>query len=227
MELLKVYILAVTKASYGDYCIAGITEEGKWIRPIPASNISRFWTTQQLTTEKGIFLRAGDVLEFNGNPPEKFQHKNHTEDIVVKGKMRIIERLSNDKLINFLHNKSASIQEFTDTINAQGRSLCLVKVDEIESYTTQWEDQPLKPKVTFTSKRFDVNNPLTNKGDYIVKDCKWASLILKDEVPKIPYTDIYVSIGLATPSPFNNVEYPQVIGIQTKVEVPFPDSYPN
>lgn len=223
---MKVCILAVTNASYGDYCIAGMTEEGVWVRPIPVGNNTRFWTRNQLTYGDGMFLQAGDVLEFEGRYPLQFQHKNHTEDFIVSDNLILNKSLTNNQLINFLQDKCATEQEFIDTVNANQRSLCLVRVDSFQYFTTQYENNPRKPKITLNSGNYDVTNPLTNRGDYIVKDCKWSSLILDNIVPNVTFTNTYVSIGLATPTPFNSVEYPQIIGLHTRPETPIPINYP-
>ncbi|HDR7805743.1 hypothetical protein OCA42_24510 [Bacillus cereus] len=224
---MKVCILAVTEA-YDGYCIAGMTDNGVWVRPIPSNQGTRFWTTNQLTSAKHGFLRVGDVLEFDGQQPQKFQHPNHTEDFEVSGKMKLCKRLSNKELIDFLQDKEEPQQAFQDTVNARGRSLCLVKVDGFKHTITQWQDKPKKPKMTFTKDSFNVDNPKTNYIHYIVKDCKWVPLVLNNTIDNnAVYNEIYLVLGLATKNNFDGIEYPQVIGLHTEPEVPMLDTYPN
>ncbi|MCU5340122.1 hypothetical protein OCA10_13095 [Bacillus cereus] len=225
---MKVCILAVTKAAHDEYCIAGMTDEGEWIRPIPRNPTSRFWQQRQLTTTQYGFLRPGDVLEFDGQKPEEFQHPNHTEDFEVSGTMRLIQRFSNTELLDFLQGKEESRTAFQDTVHARGRSLCLIKVDSFTHEITQWGDEPRKPKMFFTKYDFNVTNPKTAPGNYIVKDCKWASLVLNNAIDNDEmYDELYLAIGLATKSPFNGVEYPQVIGLHSEPSVSYPHTYPN
>lgn len=79
--------------------------------------------------------------------------------------------------------------------------------------------------MTFTNTDFDVTNPHTQAGDYIVKDCQWCNLILTQSISNQQYNNIYLAIGLATK--YNGVEYPQVIGLHTNPAQSIPQSYPN
>ena len=226
---MKICILAVTNA-FDKYCIAGMDEKGTWVRPISSNPNTRFWKKDELTFDQGYgFIRAGDVLEFNGSKPSQYQHRNHTEDIVVQAnQFKIVDRLNNQQLINFLKNKDETQQAFIDTVNAQSRSLCLVKVNKFQHQITQYPGDTAKPKMTFTNNAFDVTNPKTSAGNYIVKDCKWSNVVLNQSVTNTQtYIDIYLSIGLATPTGYDGVEYPQVIGLHTNPEVTLPNNYPN
>ncbi|WP_330501607.1 hypothetical protein V2I71_21725 [Peribacillus frigoritolerans] len=225
---MKVYILAVTDAAYGDYCIAGMTEEGEWIRPIPNDAGNRFWTVNQLTIDKEHgFLRVGDVIEINGKKPIKFQHENHIEDFSVSGNMTFLERLSNTELLRFLKGKEETQQTFNNTVNAAGRSICMVKVDGFQHEITKFQGEAAKPKMIFSKEAFSVTNPKTIPGNYIVKDCKWSRLVLNQSVSNsIAYDEIYLVIGLATKWGDNNTEYPQVIGLHTEPEVLSLSTYP-
>lgn len=226
---MRIYILAVTKA-FDKFCIAGIDEQGNWVRPIPNSHSTRFWNFDELVfNQKYGFIRSGDVIEFKGMKPSKYLHPNHTEDIiVVSQKITLIKRLTNQELINFLKGKEESEQSFNKTVNAQKRSLCLIKVDGFQHHITQYQAKPARPKMTFINKAFNVTNPKTNKGDYIVKDCKWSNLVLNNFVSNNQnYSDIYLTLGLATPTNYDGEEYPQVIGLHTNPEIPFPINYPN
>lgn len=226
---MKIYILAVTKA-FDKYCIAGMTENGAWVRPIPQSEDTRFWRENEITFNQGKgFIRVGDVIEFDGVKPSNYQHANHTEDIIVVSEgITFVDRLNAQQLSSFLTGKNESQKVFDDTVHACGRSLCLVKVDAVQFKTTQYQEEPKKPKMTFTNEAFDVSNPKTNLGDYIVKDCKWSNIVLKNTHNNHQsFSDIYVAIGLATPTGYDGIEYPQVIGFHTNQQVPLPTDYPN
>jgi hypothetical protein len=227
---MEVCILAVTKARSGEFCIAGITEEGNWVRPIPENSLTRFWTTSQLTFNKNYgFLRAGDVIRFDGQKPQSLQHPNHTEDYLVsENHFELITRYSNDQLLNFLEGKDETEENFLRTVNAQKRSLCLVKVDAFQQQITQYPGESSKPKMTFTNNDFSVTNPKTTPGNYIVKDCKWSNLVLNNTIrDNLSFNKIYLAIGLATKWGVNQIEYPQVIGLHTEPEIQTPLTYPN
>lgn len=225
---MEVVILAVTKAGYGEYCISGMTEDCCWVRPIPQSNKTRFWNASQLTIDSSYgFLRAGDVIEFNGQKPNVFKHPNHTEDYIVNGNFNFVKRLSNKELMDFLEGKEETEQDFLNTVNANKRSLCLIRVDSFQQQVTQYEDDPPKPKMTFRNKDFDVTNPKTTPGNYIVKDCKWSNIVLNRTLRFNYFDKIYLAIGLATKWGDNQIEYPQVIGLHTDPEILPPATYPN
>jgi hypothetical protein len=225
---LKVYILAVTLA-YDKYCIAGMDEDGNWVRPIPKDPATRFWRKDQITFNQGYgFIRSGDVIEFQERKPLSYQHQNHTEDFIVdSSSIKLVKRLSNPELMGFLKDKSETQKDFDNTTQASGRSLCLIKVDHFNHQITQFPGARAKPKMTFLNQHFNVANPKTTQGNYIVKDCKWSNLVLNNSVRnESKYNNIYLSIGLATPTGYDGIEYPQVIGLHTDPEIPLPNSYP-
>ena len=136
-----------------------------------------------------------------------------------------IKRLNNNELMDFLRNKVESESDFIDTINANGRSLCLMQAKTVTPQITSWDGVD-KPKVKFYGSKFDLNNPKTKYNDYIVKDCKWSHLILQKVQTPI-FNEIYFCIGLATPTRYDGIEYPQMIGLHTKPEVAWPLEYPD
>ena len=81
---MLITLLAVTKVNSPDrFCIAGTTDNGKWIRPIPNDKANRFWLRRDLTRENGEFTKCGDVWEIEGDTPDEFQFPNHTEDFII------------------------------------------------------------------------------------------------------------------------------------------------
>lgn len=224
---MKIYLLAVTKA-FDKFCIAGMTEDGKWIRPIPNNSKTRFWEQNQISLTNYGVLRPGDIIEISGYNPKNFQYPNHTEDFVVKGNMNFLGRLSNNEFLNFLKDKVEPISSFEDTVNAKNRSLCLINVEKVNLHITNYNGTDFKPKATPFKSQYNVENPRTQRGNYIVKDCKWSTLILnQDPNIDIAFSEIYFVIGLATPTNYDNVEYPQLIGLHTFPEVHYPLTYPH
>lgn len=221
-DTLEVYILAVTKA-YDKFCVAGLTADGRWVRPIPNEGDSRFWTERQLTSKRFGFTQVGDVWRIEGHAPNKYQYTNHSEDFITTDR-KLIERLSNDELIKFIEDTAEDQNAFNDTVNARGRSLCLVKVTSFKSYRDEINNRAF---MKFINKDFNVDNPKTATRRYRVKDCKWESLVLQGKHPNITFEEVYLCIGLATPAPYDGVEYPQVIGLHTKPEVLALDTYPH
>jgi hypothetical protein len=221
---MKVCILAVTPA-FDKFCIAGMTEDGEWIRPIPSHGNSRFWTEHELTHNKHGFLRTGDVLELNGSTPVKYEFPNHTEDFPVRS-LKFYKRLSNEELFDFLNGKEEDQVDLDNTLNANKRSLCLIKVDNFNHYRDDYDPNKVKPKIFLHSENLNVGNIQTNNHRYILKDCKWIPYVLENDLPKGTYGEIYIAIGLATPAPYNGVEYPQIIGIHTNPEISLKSSYP-
>ena len=218
---MLITILAVTKA-WDDFCIAGMNEKGKWIRPIVSSGSVRFWSREKLIRQ-GQFIRCGDVWEIEGYSPSQFQYPNHTEDFVSTD-FECYKTLDNDELMKFLKERVEDEQAFADTVNARKRSLCLVKPNSIFPNVDYW-DGKAKPKMRFDGS-FDINNPLTARRDYIVKDCKWSALMVGNiSVPKPK--EVYLCLGLATPTPYDGIEYPQIIGLHTNPPAPFSSNYPD
>lgn len=213
-------IVAVTKA-YDKFCIAGMDEHGKWIRPIPRVRGQRFWEREELFNDNE-FIKAGDIYEIDGNTPSRFEYPNHTEDFIVN-KLKYIKTLTNNHFIRFLEDKIEDNNAFIDTVNARGRSVCLVKVEKVIDTSTVWDGKN-KARMRFEG-NFNLDNPLTKYKDYVVKDCKWVGLMDFGNIDFIE--EAYLCIGLATPAPYDKKEYPQVIGLHTKQEIAFTENYPD
>jgi len=223
---MLVTILAVTKA-FDRFCIAGLTEDGSWVRPIPTEQKNqgnpeaRFWTREQLMFG-GEFIEPGDVWEIEGYSPTKFLHQNHVEDFVVT-KYRYIKTKDNAQVMRFLGRYKEENKAFIDTLYGKGRSICLVKVRQFSTEIFEWNGEK-SPKIYLYGSDFNLNNPHVKYANYKLKDCRWAGLIMQNY--SVPHFDeIYATIGLATS--FRGTEYPQVIGLHTSPQAPYPDSYPD
>lgn len=116
---MEVIILAVTYMQNG-FCFAGMTKDGRWVRPVLPSRNQ--WTS--LYYENGEPICIGDVIKVNGrNRPDP----PHTEDIEVKG-FNKVDKLTHKQLISLLEKHSESLTSLHDTLDRNGRSLCLIKV---------------------------------------------------------------------------------------------------
>jgi hypothetical protein len=220
---MRITIVAVTNA-FTEFCIAALTDDGKWVRPIPGAVGSRFWRRDQLLSSNGHFISAGDVFEIQGHTPLRFQYPNHTEDFVVTN-WAYIGSWSNDQLMDFLDARCEGEQSFQQTVQGQGRSLCLVKVSGFTSRCEVWDERK-KAKMAFSSSLFDVSNPKTKYKDYIVKDCKWERVILSEVTLPQTWNKVYLCLGLATRTTYDGIEYPQVVGLHTSPFVSKPTTYP-
>ncbi len=218
---MKLVILAVTK-TYAGFCVAGMNENGKWIRPISRNSPGRFWARQELVVN-GYFTKPGDVWEIDGHVPYRFEYPNHTEDFELTVR-NIKPRLTEEQFIQFLKQHCEGRSELKDVFSANGKSLCLVEADTFEHYTTNFSGKR-RARMIFSSKSLNFSNPHTNNGNIVVKDCKWESILLSEKTVPSKYDKIYVCIGLATP--INNVEFPQVIGLHTMPYVSELQTYPD
>lgn len=217
---MEVTVLAVTKA-FGRYCIAGMKNDGTWIRPIPQPYViphdeDRFWTKEQLTFDNE-FIQVGDKIAIEGYAPKHLRYPNHSEDFITT-RIKKVGHLTVEELMVFLDRYAEDYIDFKNTVNGNsGRSLCLLEVDSFYHRMTQFDG---KTRITmgFNHELYDLDNPRTNAGDFIVKDCRWEYLILKNAVPDIQHNKLFLCIGLATP--FKGVDFPMVIGLMPDYEVP-------
>ncbi|RUT40360.1 hypothetical protein EJP82_25080 [Paenibacillus anaericanus] len=220
---MRFTLLAVTK-SFGGFCIAGMNEDGDWIRPISQASNGRFWTRAELSIG-GRFAQSGDVWDIQGSPPHRFEYPNHTEDFLLTG-WRFVESLGHTAFLRFLAERCEGETDLEDVFQANGRSLCLISVDSFEDYTTNIDNKH-RARMIFSSDELDVENPHTNNGNIVVKDCKWEGYLLRGERVPTVYRQIYVCIGLATANNFNGIEYPQVVGLHTNPHLEILIHYPD
>lgn len=213
-------IVAVTKAFDG-FCIAGVNALGELIRPIYGKGNHRFWPREKLTHD-GEFIKCGDVWELDGRPFE-LEYPNHTEDFLPTT-FRFRHTLNQSKFFDVLSEFAEDKKAFSDTVNAHKRSLCLVSVDSFTMITRVWNNKT-SLRMGLIGK-FSLNNPKTQDNLYPVKDCRWLGLMNDGNIP--PQTKrIFICIGLATPTPYDRIEYPQVVGVHTLPCLGFTATYPD
>lgn len=218
---MLILILSVTKTRTG-FCIAGMNEYGQWIRPIVGVWDTRFWSRQQLTNNQR-FIKPGDIWEVKGYSPQVLPYANHTEDYITTV-LEYKRTLNHNEFLEFLERNVEDEEEFNNTVKANGRSLCLISVNQFKFYKEHWENI-VKQKI-YLEGAFNMDNPLTKSDSYPIKDCKWTGLLSNNyNLPN--FEKVFICIGLATPTPYDGVEYPQVIGIHTLPNTPFTESYPD
>lgn len=213
-------IVAVTKTHNG-FCVAGVNGYGKLFRPICGFGKDRFWQRESLT-HTNEFIKCGDLWELEGQKLES-EYPNHTEDFLATS-FTYKQKVDHKTFLNNLRRFAENEQAFIDTVNANKRSLCLMPVSTLKLYNTVYAGNS-KPRVSVTG-AFNMQNPKTQDKLYPVKDCKWERLVLNNYIPP-KLEQIFVCIGLATPTPYDGIEYPQVIGIHTLPNIDFPDTYPD
>jgi hypothetical protein len=213
---MRIIILAVTK-TYNQFCIAGMTEEGRWVRPQP--NTGLFW--DNLEYSDGSFIKVGDVWEIKD---EEFSSKldptspGHTENIRLLGSATRVNILDNDRLLEFIRNHSEDTLSLTNTLNANGRSLCLIKIESFNMVNNS--------RLTFTLNGNRYCNNTKSEG-YPVTCLKWRSIFSQNLQYSSSVGELYICIGLARKEPPKIMkEYPMVIGIYTSPEAPLPSTYP-
>ncbi|GMN99861.1 dual OB domain-containing protein [Parageobacillus thermoglucosidasius] len=215
---LKIVILAVTK-TYDRYCIAGMTEYGKWVRPLPPDH--RFWETY--TYDDQTFIKPGDVWEITDYIKyDDPQSPGHTEDIKVLNYNSVYKcnELNDEQLCEFVEQRLENEQSLNDTLNANGRSLCLIKVDGIRKVVGE-------QRVCFTMNGREYRNNTFREG-YPVTDLKWRSIFQHHSVSFEKFNKLYLCVGLARKEPNKGIEreYPMIISIITNPFVPYPPQYP-
>jgi len=221
---LELTILAVTK-SYNGFCIAGMTSTGKWIRPISNISHGRFWSKEELITN-GRFIMSGDVWEIEGKSPETYEYQNHTEDYLLT-EWKLIRQLEESEFLEFIKMHCEGSESLSAVFEAnRGRSLCLVRADQVQTYTTKFEGKN-RARMLLSSNEYNLYNPRTNNGNIVVKDCKWEILLLNGkEIPE-EINHKYICIALATPNPRDGIEYPQIVGFHTFPNVLCEKTYPD
>lgn len=211
-------VLAVTKA-FGRFCIAGMTLEGEWVRPVPARILGtfqeeeRFWDQREVTFQDE-FIQIGDRIEIEGYLPRTFAYPNHTEDFITRS-IHKIGNLNVQELLEFLERHEEGYETFKDTVNgSSGRSLCLIEIEDFHCFTDDFGTKLM----SFTCGNLNLNNPHRNFGYYPVKDCRWEVLIESNAVPEMNHNRLFLCIGLATP--YRGKDYPMAIGLIPDYELP-------
>src|SRR5690625_224049 len=225
---MKMCVLSVVNAG-ADFSIAGINLEGEWVRPISSGAMAPHWDETHLNFDFGYgFIRVGDIIEFEGGETAQHGATFQPEDILVpSGKMILKNRLPNKDLLWFLEAAGESKEDFEQTIQGKDRSLCVIKVDQIDHFLVPGSGNKLEPRMHLTNASYPLLNPVVQASQYPVTDSKWSHLIRNQMVQNhSDYKEVYITIGLQQLSgPTEQVE-PQIIGIHTDPEVSLPNQYP-
>ena len=206
-------ILAVTK-TFDSYCIAGMDQNGDWYRPLPNGR-GKFWST--VCYGDGTFIEVGDVWVINDYIKEPDQISiGHTEDIRLKSPPTYVKKLSDRELIQFVQAKQENSVDLEETINADKRSLCLIKVDSFTSFINTYNEKK-SSRILFEFEGISYRNTTRTPG-FPVTDLKWRAYILQECVPLNDWQEKFICIGLARKEPNKDInqEYPMVISIITE-----------
>lgn len=199
---LEFVVLAVTEAC-GGFCIAGMNNEGKWMRPL-GEILDRFWKVTDFITKVDI----GDVWEINGQFITNNIFPNHIEDFLIYGQPVKKCRLTKNELQVFLQNHEEDIEDLHQLIDGSGRSLCLIKVDECKLTINKHVEKKTKLSIAieniYNSKRKDKLFPFSGiKGD--INNC----------YADYPIGSSYLCFGKSTPNGKIKKEFPMVISLLT------------
>lgn len=218
-------ILAVTK-TYDKYCIAGMDQTGKWIRPLPVGG-EKFWSSLKYTD--GTYIKVGDV--WNITEYEKVYDDSspgHTEDIKLIENATFHRCLTNEQLIRFVHENKEDELALKRTLNGESRSLCLIEADDFRNFMDRNTfSGDLKPRITFKFQGIHYNNTTTSNAGYPITDLKWLAYTQRQISTPKKWSSIFICIGLARTEPKKgfNREYPMIISVITDPEVPLLSSY--
>lgn len=218
-------ILAVTK-TYDKFCIAGMNENGKWIRPLPVGK-EKFWRSERYTN--GEFIKVGDVWEIAEYEDEYDIHSpGHTEDLRLLQSPKFKEHYTNNKLLNFVEAFKEDKTALSNTLNGVSRSLCLVKAENFKKFLF---DNPFngrkQARFTFLFEGNHYNNTTSTPG-FPITDLKWRAYTFQQIKTTNDWNNIFICIGLARTEPKKRVdrEYPMIISVITDPEVPLLPTYP-
>ncbi|MEK3935726.1 hypothetical protein MKY41_10415 [Sporosarcina sp. FSL W7-1349] len=228
-KTFRFLILAVTK-TYGGYCIAGMDKKGKWIRPLPVG-AGKFWGISLDANNTSRYIKVGDVWEISQYEKEYDPTSpGHTEDIRLKSKPIYIGSLSNDQLVKFVNNHQECKEELELTLNADSRSLCLIKASEFRNFMDRSTyDGRESPRMTFEFQGKTYRNTTTSTTGFPITDLKWRAYTIQRKETQNNFDDTFICIGLARIEKKKNItrEYPMVISVITNPEVPLLPTYPN
>lgn len=218
---MQVTLLAITQIM-DEFSIAGMSEEGEWIRPVPGYGNRRLWTKAELTDSDGDFVRQGDIWSLKGKRPRRPTLPSGTEDFEITRRMRV-GTLTHDELVHMLQRCAETEMAFVDTLYARKRSLCLIEAtDPVIFFSESGGRKVVRMKLEGSN--YSVANPFAINQDYVVKDFRWG-LLKRGDVSLDQIQMAYAVIGLS--SPVNGVEYPQIFGLYMEPLVKWPNSLDN
>lgn len=208
----KIVILGITKYNEG-YCIAGMSEEGKWFRPV-SNYADYFWEYNKLFMADR-FVETGDIWEINGTFELSTSRPNHVEDFRIKptSPPKFCGKFKHDELILFLQNNLSTDIQFRGIVGYDHRSthkvvgsLCLIKSSEFGVYNRPYEGQN-----RYYVEIDGYRNPKQSHGGFRFNCIKSLGLFKPTKLYKI--TSFFI-IGLS--APFKGLEHPSIIGIHSE-----------
>lgn len=183
---MEIVLTAVTWMKKG-VCFAGLDySTGEWVRPVLDR---KQWTS--LTYDDGQLIEVGHLVELSN--PKSRPDPPHSEDVVVDG-FSLVRKLTDQEFQVFLDRYAEDAQALADTLNQNGRSLCLVKADSVRTVHT--EDDPRKTRLSFRFKGKDYKNDTKTKPGFPCTDVRWRALkATRQADPRSIH--LYIGVGLA------------------------------
>jgi hypothetical protein len=170
--MTKITILAVTRLSTG-VCVAGITEDGQWIRPT-RPNINDSWRQLEFDDCKDVngqwIVKKGNIVRMD--LVRAVPLGNHSEDwIVGSNKPELLREISESEFRKFCEAHSENSLKYLEG-NKVERSLAMIHPDKICSFyfgPDVWKTEKYIPRCTFRlgSHRY---------SDIGVTDAEWRGL---------------------------------------------------
>jgi hypothetical protein len=219
-------ILAITK-TYDKFCIAGMDEKGKWLRPLPVGK-EKFWYSVKYAND-GL-IQVGDLWEITEYETEYDDcSPGHTEDLRLIEDPTFERHLTNEELIRFVQKFQEDEVALNRTLNAESRSLCLVEADNFNNFLHESSfSGKMQARITFSFGEKQYNNTTSTPG-FPITDLKWRAYTIQQIPTTKDWSSLFICVGLARPEPKKGLEreYPMIISVITDPEVPLLRSYPS
>jgi|AKZA01.1.fsa_nt_gi hypothetical protein len=203
----EICILAMSN-TYNEICIAGVKSSGEWVRPIKSGG--RFWNEEDLSFN-GLLLQVGQIIGVRGNYLPNPNSEVHTEDFeTTSSDLHLINE--EDSIFNGDYSQISIAQnQVSDLVRGNlGRSLGIVSLDEINCFKKEYNE---KVKYRCNLKLEDLENVLTTDGTYPLNDYNLLPEIQNSPSLPLDISVKFVTIGLATPTRYDGICYPQIVGV--------------
>lgn len=201
-------------------------QEGNWIRPLPVGK-EKFWASVKYPNNE--LIKVGDVWGITEYKKELDDiSPGHTEDIRLFKNPTLHKSLTNRELISFAQKFRDDEAALWKTLNAESRSLCLVKANNFENFLHENSfNGKIQARITFSYRGKQYNNTTSTPG-FPITDLKWRAYTYQQISVPNAWNSVYICVGLARPEPKKglNSEYPMIISVITDPEVPLLPTYP-
>ena len=176
----------MTKMDLG-FCMAGMAQDGAWVRPVPISRHS--WKVADLIHGPDV-IGPGAILSFKDAKPSP--NSPHIEDYMV-GDFEVSGHLSRDGFRLFLRAKAEGMDALEHLLHRDRRSLCLVRPESFQ--TVHVGDDARKTRIAFEFGGQSFRND-TKKPGFPCTDLRWRAF--RGSTSSDPkYEEAFLTLGLA------------------------------